>query len=263
MAVEKKSFVIYSDLIFIVEKLVLKDRENKTNYGGELFLHILEYVNDKKPIPIDFIIEMAFEPIRLQLKRDLEKYQAVKQKRSDAGKQGGRPKKEDSENVNEEAKKANALFEKQDEAKKAVNDNDNDNVTDTDTDNVILLKKETKKDILVEKSKKFNFRLELLDYGFLEHLVDDWLIVRKNKKASNTATSFKTFINEIESRNCNINDMLQIAVSNSWSGFQHKWVDNLKSQNQNGNRNNNQSKTDADHRQDANDAVNRMYGITG
>ena len=60
MAESKKSFVLYSDLISIVKKLVLKDRENKTNYAGELFLHILEYVNSNEPVPIDFIIEMAF-----------------------------------------------------------------------------------------------------------------------------------------------------------------------------------------------------------
>ena len=77
-----------------------------------------------------------------------------------------------------------------------------------------------------EKFKKFNFRTELLNYGFLENLVDDWLIVRKNKKASNTETSFKTFIKEIESKECEINDMLQIAVSHSWSGFKHDWVEN-------------------------------------
>src|SRR5690606_24303134 len=69
MADDKKSFILYSDLISIVEKLIQKDRENKTNYSGELFYHILQYVNDKNPIPIDFIVEMAFEPIRLELDR--------------------------------------------------------------------------------------------------------------------------------------------------------------------------------------------------
>ena len=62
MAENKKSFVLYTDLINIVKKFVEKDRIEKTNYGGELFLLILEYVNDKEPVPIDFILEMAFEP---------------------------------------------------------------------------------------------------------------------------------------------------------------------------------------------------------
>jgi hypothetical protein len=73
MAENKKSFILYADLLTVVKMLVEKDRINKTNYGGELFLIILEYVNDLNPIPIDFIVEMAFEPIKLQLKRDLVK----------------------------------------------------------------------------------------------------------------------------------------------------------------------------------------------
>lgn len=86
MATDKKSFVLYTDLVSVARKLIEKDRENKTNYAGELFLHIMEYVNDNDPIAIDFIIEMAFEPIKAQLKRDLIKYEQIKSKRSDAGK---------------------------------------------------------------------------------------------------------------------------------------------------------------------------------
>ena len=72
----------------------------------------------------------------------------------------------------------------------------------------------------------------MIEYGFEEDLVDDWLKVRKTKKATNTKTAFKSFISEIESRECNINDMLKTAVTGSWSGFKHKWVDNLKTQQQ-------------------------------
>lgn len=78
----------------------------------------------------------------------------------------------------------------------------------------------------------FSFRKSLIDYGFNSDLVDDWLKVRKTKRASNTKTAFKSFISEIESRECNINEMLQVSVTNSWSGFKHKWVDNLKMQQQ-------------------------------
>lgn len=88
MAENKKSFILYADLITQVEKLVLQDRANKTNYAGELFLHILKYVNDQNPVPIDFIIDMAFEPIKLQLKRDLEKYILSKHDKSVSGRIG-------------------------------------------------------------------------------------------------------------------------------------------------------------------------------
>lgn len=78
-----------------------------------------------------------------------------------------------------------------------------------------------------QPTKVFDFKQELIKYGFKKNLVDDWLKVRKNKKATNTETAFKSFISEIESRECDINQMLQIAVTHSWSGFKHKWVDNF------------------------------------
>ena len=148
MVESKKSFVLYTDLISVVEKLVVKDRENKTNYAGELFLHILQYVNDKEPIPIDFIIEMAFEPIKNQLKRDLEKYETVKERRREAGRKGG-IKSGENRVKQSEANEAIASKTKQSEANEAVNVNDNVN------DNVILLEKETK-----EKKIKKEFPLE-------------------------------------------------------------------------------------------------------
>jgi|688.fasta_scaffold42201_7 hypothetical protein len=81
------------------------------------------------------------------------------------------------------------------------------------------------------KKEIFNFKKKLIEYGFYENLVSEWLQVRKNKKATNTETSFKKFISEIEKRNCNLNEILEIIVSNSWSGFSWAWIDNLKKQN--------------------------------
>lgn len=78
-----------------------------------------------------------------------------------------------------------------------------------------------------DKPERFSFKSELIKYGFQENLVDDWITVRKAKKASNTETAFKAFISEIEQRTCNINEMLFIAVTNSWGGFKYAWVDNL------------------------------------
>jgi hypothetical protein len=85
MAENKKSFILYADLVTVIRKLIEKDRLNKTNYTGELFLHILEYVNDNNPIPVDFIVDMAFEPIKQQLKRDLNEWGTIKKDRSKSG----------------------------------------------------------------------------------------------------------------------------------------------------------------------------------
>lgn len=91
-------------------------------------------------------------------------------------------------------------------------------------------KQETNKQLTIQPLNKkivFNFRKSLIDYGFKENLVDEWLQVRKTKKAVNTETAFNSFIREIESRPCDINSMLRIAVEKSWSSFKHQWVDNL------------------------------------
>lgn len=82
MAEHKKGFVLYADLIHTVKKLP-KDK------AGELFLHILMYVNDENPITEDLIISLTFEPIKQQLKRDLGKWAESRLKRAEAGRKGG------------------------------------------------------------------------------------------------------------------------------------------------------------------------------
>lgn len=82
--------------------------------------------------------------------------------------------------------------------------------------------KEVKEDL---KKIVFNFRKALIEYGFKENLVIDWLKVRKNKKASDTETALNSFIKEIEKRNCDINKILEFIVTKSWSGFKWSWYD--------------------------------------
>jgi hypothetical protein len=127
MADNKKSFVLYADLISVVKKLVEADRKNKTNYGGELFLIILEYVNDLNPVPIDFIIELAFEPIKLQLKRDLVKWSEFREKQSVNGARGGRPKKDLVNIENPKNPSLNLESQKSLNVNVSVNDNVNAN----------------------------------------------------------------------------------------------------------------------------------------
>jgi hypothetical protein len=79
MAENKRSFLLYADLLHLVRKLP-KDKI------ADLFLLILEYVNDEDPQPNDILLEIAFEPIKQQLKRDLNKWEGIKEKRSEAGK---------------------------------------------------------------------------------------------------------------------------------------------------------------------------------
>lgn len=79
MAENKKGFVLYADIYKMVKKLPV-------DKVGELFLLILSYVNDENPSTDDLLLEIAFEPIKNQLKRDLEKWESIREKRSIAGK---------------------------------------------------------------------------------------------------------------------------------------------------------------------------------
>ena len=73
MAANKKSFILYCDLIHTVSKL--DDQQ-----AGKLFKHILSYVNDEKPVTEDLITNIAFEPVKQALKRDLVKYEELREK---------------------------------------------------------------------------------------------------------------------------------------------------------------------------------------
>ncbi len=79
MAEGKKSFILYSDLIHTVEKM---PREK----AGDLLMHILQYVNDQNPVTEDLIIQITFEPIKLQMKRDLKSWEQKIEGYSKAGK---------------------------------------------------------------------------------------------------------------------------------------------------------------------------------
>jgi hypothetical protein len=73
MADNKKSFLLYCDLIHTTEKLT--DAQ-----AGVLFKHILSYVNDQNPEAKDLLTEVAFEPIKQSLKRDLKKYEGIRER---------------------------------------------------------------------------------------------------------------------------------------------------------------------------------------
>lgn len=78
MAEGKKSFILYSDIQHTVKKLT-------DEKAGQLFKHLLAYVNDEHPTTDDIVIEIAFEPIKQSLKRDLVKYEEIREKKRLAG----------------------------------------------------------------------------------------------------------------------------------------------------------------------------------
>jgi len=81
MAENKKSFILYCDLLHTID---LMPDEN----AGKLFKHILKYVNDLDPQTDDLITKLSFEPIKQQLKRDLNAWEKSLEVKSDSGKLG-------------------------------------------------------------------------------------------------------------------------------------------------------------------------------
>ncbi len=111
MAKDKKSFILYCDAIHTIEKLSDTD-------AGQLLKHLLRYVNDQNPTTDNALVEIAFEPIKQQLKRDLIKFEGVKVSRSEAGKAGANKRWQSIANANKGIQSI---------ANIAVNDNDNVN----------------------------------------------------------------------------------------------------------------------------------------
>jgi hypothetical protein len=152
MAENKKSFILYCDIVKTVEKL-------PNEVAGELFKHLLDYVNDKDPKTDNFLVEIAFEPIKQQLKRDLNKWEDLKKKRSDAGKKSAEKRKKSRTNQ-QNSTSVNTV--QQASTNSTVNVNDNVNVNVTVNDNEISISK------IDEKVKKVKERFKETDYSAKE-----------------------------------------------------------------------------------------------
>lgn len=139
---DKKAFVLYNDYEEVFS--MLTDEE-----AGKLIKHILAYVNNKNPSLEDRLLQVTFEPIRLQMGRDAKKYEAICERNRKNGAKGGRPK------INpEEPKKPTGLSGNPEEPKKADTD------TDTDTDISYMEKKEKKEKSIKQKEIEFKKTIE-------------------------------------------------------------------------------------------------------
>ena len=94
MADNKKSFLLYCDLIHTVQKL-------SDDQAGKLFKHVLEYVNDLNPTTEDLLTQVCFEPIKQSLKRDLKKWTKQHEQRIAAGKKSAEVRKRNATTVND------------------------------------------------------------------------------------------------------------------------------------------------------------------
>ena len=123
MAENKKSFILYTDQSGVFNQL-------PDEIAGKLIKHIFAYVNDENPISKDLIINIAFEPIKQSLKRDLKRYEEYVDKQSVNGAKGGRPKKPTETQITQ------PFFDK---PKKADSDSVSDSVNVNESDILNIL----------------------------------------------------------------------------------------------------------------------------
>lgn len=127
----RNAFLLYIDRLEVLDDMTDAD-------AGKLFRAIRDYVKDGSTPERGTIVSIAFLALKPALDSDSEKYHLMCIKRSEAGKKGGRPKKQKKQ---EEAKKASAFEEEANESKKSkcffekAKKADTNTNTNTDTDN--------------------------------------------------------------------------------------------------------------------------------
>lgn len=94
----------------------------------------------------------------------------------------------------------------------------------------VILKEEKSK---VKKSKeeniveKFDYKKSLLKLVENKVLVNDFMALRKLKKAPITETAFNLLKNECDRNNFSLELALEISIQQNWQGFKVDWVKNL------------------------------------
>jgi hypothetical protein len=201
MATNKKGFILYADQKELFDQL-------PNDKAGELIKHIFSYVNDENPITEDLLLKLAFTPIKQQLKRDLKKFEEVREKRSEAGKASAEKRKQNATNS------TSVKSVEQTSTKLTVKDNDTVNVNDNVKD---------KEKEINNKPTAFNFRNSFLELGVDSDILNDWLEVRKKKKSVNSKTAFNGFIREVEKTGRSVNEIVKLCAEKSWVSFNSTW----------------------------------------
>jgi hypothetical protein len=170
MAKDKKSFILYTDQSGVFNQL-------PDEIAGKLIKHIFAYVNDENPISEDLIINIAFEPIKQSLKRDLKRYEEYIDKQAINGAKGGRPKKPIETQITQ------PFFEK---PKKADSVSVSDSVNDNEINNLKNKKfikptiEEIKKQFPEMNAENFYYYYESVGWMRGKTAVKDWKATARN-----------------------------------------------------------------------------------
>ena len=217
---ERESFVFYRSFYEGIKEL-------PRDIQGEVLTAIMEYglngvtTENQKPIT-----KAMFALIKPQLDANNQRFEN--------GKKGGRPKANCNQTETETKPKQN-----RNKTKPEPNVNVNDNIS--------FLEKKKQKSASVDfnEEKKnnqplnaetetspqvaaapppFNFKQAMLSAGFAADLTEDWLRIRKTKKAVNNERAFKIFLEQVQRTGRDKNEILALVVQKQWKGFEANWV---------------------------------------
>ena len=133
---KKETFLFYADWLNVI-------RDLPSEVQLEVYQAIAEYAIYDNLIELKPLAKVAFGFIKQTIDRDTQKYISISEKRSEAGKRGGRPLKNNELKESNEKQKKQLLSEKSKKSNCPLNDNVNDN------DISFLEKKKQKSDVAV------------------------------------------------------------------------------------------------------------------
>ncbi|HDX1086946.1 helix-turn-helix domain-containing protein [Pasteurella multocida] len=91
------------------------------------------------------------------------------------------------------------------------------------TEPITLLTNQLTKKTKQKKSSKSELEI-LADFGITGQLANDFIILRKAKKAPITETVLSVIASSAEKINLSLADAIRICIVRNWQGFNHKWV---------------------------------------
>ncbi len=208
MAENKKGFILYADIQHTIKHL-------SDEQAGKLFKHLLSYVNDENPETDDVITNLTFEPIKQQLKRDLDKWETTREKRSKAGKASAESRKNKKQHNSTKSTRVKSV--EHNSTKSTVSVNDNVNVTVNDNVNVT--------DILLKKKQKKLSKLTNKDFeGRSDRFMSTWKMwLEERKTARNsykTERSEKMALNKLIKESKDENHAIETIETSIASGYQ-------------------------------------------
>ena len=232
---KKETFLFYADWLNVI-------RDLPSEVQLEVYQAIAEYAIYGNLIELKPLAKVAFGFVKQTIDRDTQKYISISEKRSEAGKKGGRRLKDNELEESNEKQKKQLLSEKSKKSNCSLNDNDN--VNDNDISFFSKKKQKSARVDFDEEEKNnqslsdpketspqgsaapppFNFRQAMLSAGFAADLTEDWLKIRKTKKAVNSERAFKIFLEQVQRTGQDKNTILALVVQKQWKGFESSWV---------------------------------------